>query len=126
MGDSFLLLALAFIIGGSCALKVWNMSTQEGEIFDRIFNWQKHQREFGMKQGFLNELAHRAMGGCEFCYSYWGSVLSFIVFTVSAYFGIGIWFSVDSMIWQWVLNFIFFLAYVSVSNILTWILVTRL
>jgi hypothetical protein len=125
--DSFILKLIIAIIVNVAFLKVLYVSTREGEILDTLLGWGKLERKYGMipNPTFKQDLIYRILGGCQFCFSWWWSLVCFLIFAAIVHFGMGAWFVVENDVWQWVLNIVCLIGYNSVATTLTTLVISR-
>lgn len=108
---AFLKLASAFMVGTACFGKLLYFAIQPGNI---LGGWQNILRK--LDENEKTDFITKPLGYCLVCFCHALVVLSFIVFasvTVSVF---DAWFSVS---WQWLINFLFYGFYVSVTSVLT-------
>lgn len=90
---------------------------QDGEIFDKIFKLSELREKYGQKTGLFNEWVYRVFGGCSFCFSFWYSVLTFIVSMAIINHGFNELIQFNSNLWYWVFYIVWFILFSSVSTV---------
>lgn len=123
---AFLLYILFFWIGTAGVAKVLYFSIQPDQWLDRLVKWQDRLNRVGTKGGVWNEIKYKALGGCEFCFAHFIALISFILFVIIIYFGIGMWGCFENVIIQWIFNIVIYLFYVWTSTTLNSIVINRL
>jgi len=113
-----ILLIIAFLIGTATFTKIFHFSIQQDQWLDKLFNWQDRLEAVGHKTGFWNELMYKAGGKCSYCFSHAVAFLSFALFCVVSYVGLDIWFFVDGMAMQILVNIIVYMFYIATSTCL--------
>lgn len=113
-----ILITIAFLIGTATFAKIFHFSIQQDQWLDQLFNWQNRLEAVGHKQGFGNEFLYKALGACSYCFSHLIAFLSFWIFVCVANLGLDMWFLVDGLAMQIVVNIIVYLFYISTSTCL--------
>lgn len=122
---TFLIFTLAFVLANAAfATLIW-VSIQPEQWIDRLFGWQKMLNKIGMKPGFGNEFLYKALGGCEFCFCHFITVICFVFYCLFMSNVIG-WFDVKSTWVQIVLNIVWYLLYNSMGTIFSFLFITKL
>jgi hypothetical protein len=115
--STFILITIIFLIGTSAFAKIFFFSIQQDQWLDKLLNWQNRLNTVGQKTGWLNEFLYKAGGGCTYCFSHFVAFASFWVYVLILYSGFGIWYDVDAIWLQVIVNIIVYLFYVSVSTV---------
>lgn len=116
----FIFTSVFFIFGTAFLANILHFITQEKQLLDLIFNYQKRLEKIGSKSGFINTALYKILGGCFICFSHFVSVISFVVFCCF-FVTKGEWFSTLQSFSGIVINALYYLIYVTSSTSLSMI-----
>jgi hypothetical protein len=122
----FLITTLFFLAGTCFFAKVIYFSIQEDQWLDSLFGWQKMLERVGNKSGGWNAIIYKALGGCQFCFSHFISLLTFFFYALVMVFCFHLWPSFDTNIAQILFSLVWYLIYVSTGTVLATLTITRL
>lgn len=121
----FLAYTLFFLIANACfATMIW-ASIQQDQWMDKLFGWQKMIHKIGSKPGFVNEFLYKNLGGCEFCFSHFITMICFVFYCLFMNHTIG-WFSINGLTWAIIGNITWYLVYDGIGTLLSFLIITKL
>lgn len=122
----FLITTLFFLAGTCFFAKVIYFSIQPDQWLDSLFGWQNMLERVGNKSDGWNAVIHKALGGCEFCFSHFMSLITFTFYALVMVFCLHLWPSFDTNIAQILFSLVWYLIYVSTGTVLATLTITRL
>lgn len=120
----FLAWTILGVFAASCASVVFYISIQHDQFLDRIFNWQDNLDKWGSKSGLWNEIKHKALGGCKFCFSHFTTVLTFVFFVLFVSLN-GEWFHSPNLFVAIISNIIFYLLFIVSGTVMSFLMLTK-
>ena len=122
---TFFILTLFALIGTASFAKVIYFSIQQGQWIDSIFGWQKMLERVSFKSGAWNSILYKALGGCEFCFSHFISLLCFVFYVVILHSN-EFWPSFETTMGQWAFNIGWYFVFIPTSTVLSSLVINRL
>lgn len=128
----FLLYTLVFWFGSICFTKVMRYSIQDGQILDKIFNWQNNLNKLSQSpKGWKKGLA-KIGGDCHMCFGHAMAFLSFIAYAVFMNVSAHLWVTdtiggsgLSRFVLCGIINFIWYVLFMSIGSVLNFSILIR-
>lgn len=121
----FLLMTVFFLIATAAFSSVMWVSIQNDQWLDKVVGWQKMLSRHGSEPGFWNEFVYKALGGCEFCFSHFITVICFVFYCLFMNVTVG-WLGIEPLWASIIGNIVWYLVYISTGTMLSFMAITRI
>lgn len=122
---TFLLYTIVAWLANACLIKILYISIQPGQWLDKLLHWQDRLHKWDLEG---KEFLVKAGGLCELCFSHFVTFVSYWFYLLFMHWAIGYWITalVENSIAAFVINLIWYLAYVGIGTNLALYFITKL
>ena len=122
---TFLLYTVVAWLANACLVKILYMCIQPGQWLDKLLHWQDRLHKWDLEG---KEFLVKAGGLCEICFSHFLTFISYWIYLLFMYLAIGYWITapVGNSIAAFVINLIWYLAYVGIGTNLALYFITKI